>query len=229
MLRRCLCCCDDGSRDVTDRARLLPPGADSPMSAPTMDRFLPPAEKSPKRALLIGINYMGTSGELKGCCNDVRKMQAFLLSHGWSAESMLCLTDEPPGKADLLPTRMNILAGMRWLIADVAAGDSLFFHFSGHGGQQVDTHGDEEDGYDETICPLDFERAGQISDDELFERLVHPLPAGVRLTAVLDCCHSGHGMECAPPPHSAHPRDCSALPPPLLAAGWPAAGLLRLG
>ena len=37
--------------------------------------------------------------------------------------------------------------------------------------------------------------AGQISDDELFERLVRPLPAGCRLTAVLDCCHSGHGMD----------------------------------
>ena len=71
----------------------------------------------------------------------------------------------------------------------------LFFHFSGHGGQQVDTHGDEEDGFDETICPVDFEHAGQISDDELFAILAAPLPAGCRLTAVLDCCHSGHGMD----------------------------------
>lgn len=80
----------------------------------------------------------------------------------------------------------------------------LFFHFSGHGGQQIDPHGDEEDGYDETICPLDFTTEGQLSDDELFDRLVRPLPSRCRLTAVLDCCHSGHGMDF---PYTLHAGD----------------------
>ena len=48
---------------------------------------------------------------------------------------------------------------------------------------------------DETICPVDFDVAGQITDDDLFALLAAPLPAGCRLTAVLDCCHSGHGMD----------------------------------
>ena len=32
------------------------------------------------RAVLIGINYTGTSGQLEGCCNDVKKMRTFLLN-----------------------------------------------------------------------------------------------------------------------------------------------------
>lgn len=36
-----------------------------------------------------------------------------------------------------------------------------------------------EDGYDETLVPLDYERNGQIRDDELFKTFVGPLRAGV--------------------------------------------------
>jgi len=48
---------------------------------------------------------------------------------------------------------------------------------------------------DETILPCDFKSAGQIIDDEIHQRLVLGLPAGVKLTAVMDCCHSGTGMD----------------------------------
>lgn len=37
---------------------------------------------------------------------------------------------------------------------------------SGHGGQTKDLDGDEDDGFDEVIYPLDFKQAGQIVDDE---------------------------------------------------------------
>lgn len=201
MLRRCFGCCDIGSAPPSsDRARLIRPRNPATPLQPqptSIDRLpLPPLGKKRKRALLIGINYLKTDGELQGCWNDVKRMQEALLGLGWTAapDSMLVLTDEPGSKMPQ-PTRANMLAAMRWLVAGAAAGDALFFHFSGHGGQQVDTHGDEEDGYDETVCPLDFATAGQISDDELFDVLVRPLPSGVRLTALLDCCHSGHGMD----------------------------------
>ena len=36
------------------------------------------------------------------------------------------------------------------------AGDVLFFHFSGHGAQEEDPKGWEEDGMNETILPVDF-------------------------------------------------------------------------
>jgi metacaspase-1 len=53
--------------------------------------------------------------------------------------------------------------------------------------------GEEEDGMDETLVPLDFKKNGQITDDDLNNMLVHTIPAGVTLTCVFDCCHSGMG------------------------------------
>ena len=61
----------------------------------------------------------------------------------------------------------------------------------GHGGRLRDDDGDEEDGYDETLIPLDYEYAGQIRDDDLFVTLVQPMAEGVALTCLMDCCHSG--------------------------------------
>jgi hypothetical protein len=81
------------------------------------------------------------------------------------------------------------------LLKDVQKGDVLFFHFSGHGGQVPDKSGMEADGYNETLVPLDYNRSGQISDDVLWGSLVYPLPEGVRLTALMDMCHSGTGLD----------------------------------
>ena len=60
----------------------------------------------------------------------------------------------------------------------------------GHGGQVEDQDGDEDDGYDECIYPVDHKEAGPIIDDELHFRVVKPLQQGVRLTAIFDSCHS---------------------------------------
>merc|ERR1711991_461037 len=72
-------------------------------------------------------------------------------------------------------------------------GDSLFFHYSGHGAyaQDVRPDTDEADGQDETLVPMDYKSAGQIVDDDIFDMMVAPLPKGVRLTVITDCCHSG--------------------------------------
>jgi hypothetical protein len=45
--------------------------------------------------------------------------------------------------------------------------------------------------YDETLIPVDFQRAGQIRDDDLLTHLVKPMSAGVTMTCLMDCCHSG--------------------------------------
>jgi hypothetical protein len=71
---------------------------------------------------------------------------------------------------------------MRWLVSDANKHDSLFFHYSGHGSQVRDSNGDEADGYDEVIFPLDYAQTGTIIDDELHDNLVKPLPPGCRLT-----------------------------------------------
>lgn len=65
------------------------------------------------------------------------------------------------------------------------------FHYSGHGSQQRNYNRDERDGYDETICPLDFVTQGMIVDDEINTTIVRPLPSGVKLHAIVDACHSG--------------------------------------
>ncbi len=93
------------------------------------------------------------------------------------------------------PTRRNILEAMKWLVSGAQPGHSLFFHFSGHGSQVRDTSGDEADGFDETILPMDYQSAGHIVDDEIYDIMVRRLPKGARLTSVMDCCHSGTGMD----------------------------------
>jgi hypothetical protein len=55
--------------------------------------------------------------------------------------------------------------------------------------------GDEQDGTDEVIYPVDFQRAGHIVDDQIHDVVVRPLQPGVRLTAIFDSCHSGSVMD----------------------------------
>jgi len=145
------------------------------------------------KALLIGINYTGhQQGELSGCVNDVRMMKRFIEEQGFrnDKDSMKILTDDPHF-SDAAPTGQNIIAAMRWLVMDAQPGDSLFFHYSGHGGQMPDDNGDEADGMDETLIPVDYQTGGQIRDDLIYKLLVAPLPADVHLLSVFDCCHSG--------------------------------------
>lgn len=149
------------------------------------------------KSLLIGINYTGTRAALKGCHNDANNMKRLLLSNGFPDDGshMLLLTDERSRGSEYQPTASTVLKAFRWFLKDVQKGDVLFFHFSGHGGQVPDKAGMESDGYNETLVPLDYDRAGQISDDVLWGSLVYPLPEGVRLTALMDMCHSGTGLD----------------------------------
>jgi len=59
----------------------------------------------------------------------------------------------------------------------------------------VDDNNDEEDGYDETLIPCDYASNGQIRDDAIFDTLVQPMPGGVTMTCLMDCCHSGTVMD----------------------------------
>ena len=89
-----------------------------------------------------------------------------------------------------LPTKDNIRMAMQWLVQGCSYGDSLVFHFSGLGAQVPDEDGDEADGYDEAICPMDSFQKGPILDDEINEAMVRPLVHGVRLHAVVDASYS---------------------------------------
>ena len=89
--------------------------------------------------------------------------------------------------------RANLTRALWWLVDSATAGDSLVFHFSGHGVQKLESNGDEADGYDEALCPVDFEdpRGGVILDDKINTTIVRPLGRGVKLHAIMDTCHSG--------------------------------------
>ncbi|KAI9297498.1 peptidase C14 [Neoconidiobolus thromboides FSU 785] len=149
-----------------------------------------------KKALLVGINYYGTKAELRGCINDVKNVKDFICRYyQFSTDNMVILTDDQKNNPTRMPTRQNMLQAMKWLVEGAQPNDSLFFHFSGHGSQQKDEDGDEDDGYDETICPVDYTKAGMIIDDEMNAIMVRPLPQGCRLTAIMDCCHSGTALD----------------------------------
>jgi hypothetical protein len=148
-----------------------------------------------RKALLIGINYFNQRGQLRGCINDVRNMSSYLVEHfAYKREDMVILTDDQQN-AMSQPTKGNILRAMHWLVKDARPNDSLFFHYSGHGGQTKDLDGDESDGYDEVIYPVDFRQTGHITDDEMHRIMVTPLQSGVRLTAIFDSCHSGTALD----------------------------------
>lgn len=140
-----------------------------------------------RRALLVGINYNGTSSQLSGCINDVTSMKAYMETKGYVCT---VLTDD----TEVKPTRANILKYFMELI--LSDSTNLFFHYSGHGASIADTNRDESDGKDETLCPLDYPTAGLIVDDEI-RGILNSLRANQNLFAVLDCCHSGTGMDLA--------------------------------
>lgn len=170
------------------------PAASAHAGGPSAGPFVPPGRPSAfgggrRKALLIGINYVGQRAQLKGCVNDVKNMQRLLTEvYRWDPRCIRTLTDDQA-------THRNIMAEMQRLVEGARPHDAFIFHFSGHGAQQEDPHGYEEDGMNETIIPVDFQNTGMITDDKLTEVMIQPLPEGCRFTAVMDCCHSGTGLD----------------------------------
>lgn len=145
-----------------------------------------------KRALLIGINYFGTESELRGCHNDVDRIKNVLVrSFGYNPEAITVMKDSARDRYHreaMAPTHDNILREMKRHVEATQAGQTLYIHYSGHGSYTRDANGDEADGNDEQICPVDM---NFILDDELHRVLVDSLKTGAKLRCVFDCCHSG--------------------------------------
>ncbi|KAI8027531.1 Metacaspase-1 [Camellia lanceoleosa] len=90
-----------------------------------------------------------------------------------------------------MPTKQNIRNALSWLIQGCQSGSSLVFYYTGHSSQVPDNNGDELDGYDESLCPVDYLTEGNILDDEINATIVRPLPRGAKLHAIIDTCKSG--------------------------------------
>lgn len=117
-----------------------------------IDRHTPmrivPHNSGRRRALLIGINYVGQMGELTACHNDCSNVREYLVNvHGFREEEMMVLMDDGHHS---MPTKKNIEEGFCLLTKYSQPGDVVFVSFSGHGGRTEDLNGDEDDGWDET-------------------------------------------------------------------------------
>jgi hypothetical protein len=146
----------------------------------------------PKCGLMIGINYLDNiNSKLNGCINDAENLKHMLINQcGYNDKNITFLTDDQPSN---LPTKENIMTEIDNLVSKTHTEGfkEVWFSYSGHGYHVNDNSGDEKDGQDEVICPLDYERNGFIKDDYIFENLVKKLPSDVTLIALMDCCHSG--------------------------------------
>lgn len=139
-----------------------------------------------KNALIIGINYIGTSNKLEGCINDAKHLSTLMTSSGF--QNIKLLTDHTLEK----PTRNNILNGFTNLLANSKTGDVVFFSYSGHGSYTVDKNNEEATGYDQMIVPCDFKC---IVDDDLKKIIDANLKIGVTLIALFDSCFSGSVLD----------------------------------
>lgn len=148
---------------------------------------VPGKRKPSKFALLIGINYKGTSNELYGCINDTQNIKT-LLEDKYGYKNFTFLTDDTNNK----PTKPMILKEFTNLLSNAISGDSLFFLYSGHGTCTTDFNKDELDGRDELIVPIDATTLNScILDDELNAIIKTNLKPGVKLFALFDSCFSG--------------------------------------
>jgi hypothetical protein len=141
-----------------------------------------------KKALLVGINYENNpNARLYGCINDINNMGDMLVdAFGYRLENITKLRDD--AQQSFLPTRANILTRLAQLVRDSVNCEEIWFHYSGHGAQIYDRSGDERDGLDEIIVPIDYATNGIIVDDEIFNILRF---SRCRTILLFDSCNSG--------------------------------------
>jgi hypothetical protein len=140
-----------------------------------------------KKALLIGINYRNTSNELTGCINDVNELKNVLAKNCGYNNITVISEDEK-----IKPTKNNILKALKDIISESEKYNEIWIHYSGHGYYVKDENGDEADGYDEVLVPLDHSVNGFIIDDDL-NLIISKTKCNTYIT--FDCCHSGSALD----------------------------------
>jgi len=165
-------------------------------------RIASSSKQGVKRALLIGIHYDdeddGDDVKLSSCHDDTRKIRKHLIhEEGFEPQNILVMMDDNGRHHE--PTKDFILECVTQLCEVSKAGDSIFFHFSGHGGRLLDEEESDEDEIPHELLTLsDYRKGGILTDDELYSSFVREVPAGVHVVAVIDTCHpspSGCALE----------------------------------
>jgi metacaspase-1 len=134
-----------------------------------------------KSALLVGINYIGSNIELKGCLNDVVALEKVLKKRGFTCK---VLTDH----TEVKPTCANIKKELLALVTNAKAGDILYWGYSGHGSTLPDPT--LQEALDSVYIPLDYKTGGVIRDTFVFNEICKKVPKGVTMFSVNDACHS---------------------------------------
>lgn len=156
-------------------------------------------EARTKRALLIGISDYGNTNEdpnkwanISGA-NDVMLLTPLFYEQGFDVTSLV----------DAYATHAGIIQALIKLANDSKKDDIVYIHFSMHGQPFEDLNGDEEDGWDEALIPVDaqmfysrgvYDGKNHLLDDELevyINDIRHKIGKDGQLYVVLDACHSG--------------------------------------
>lgn len=151
-----------------------------------------------KLALLVGISDYQCVNKYSGWNNIHGKNDIDLLSPtlNKSGVSVTCLQDKEA-------TKSGITKALNMLVSQCKDGDIVYLHFSTHGQPFEDLSGDEEDGWDESIVPVDapieytqgrYEGENHLIDDELQEYCTMIRKAiGIEgmLYVIIDACHAG--------------------------------------
>lgn len=151
-----------------------------------------------KRALLIGISNYDTAltnyewNNIHGV-EDVELLAPLLKKQGFKISKII----------DSNATYVNIIHSFDKLLASCGVGDIVYVHFSTHGQPIEDKNGDESDGWDEAIVPIDayknyhkgkYTGQNHLVDDEIskYTEMIRKRigPKGV-LYVVVDACHAG--------------------------------------
>lgn len=157
-----------------------------------------PREKSfprgAKRALLIGLNYAGTSAALRGCINDVKNIKELLGMKGFT--DIKTMTDNLNPVSPYYPTKANIIREIKSLVSQMKPGDFSVLSYSGHGTTKVCTEGEEPSGKDQVLVPADSvnDPSKFIIDDELYV-IISKLVKGANLFILCDSCYSGTNFD----------------------------------
>ena len=168
------------SRASSGSAAKAAPPRPAPKSKPQVPAAGPATAGGAKRALCVGVDAYPAPNTLTGCVNDTTVWSKSLVKLGFEVNTL----------TDKRATHAEIVKALQDLVAKSQHGDVLVFHYSGHGTQVRDTDGDEEDGTDEALVPVDFQDGAFLIDDDLRD-IFNNLAPGVNLTCFIDCCPLG--------------------------------------
>lgn len=151
--------------------------------------------RTPQKLAVVVGNDAYPSAPLSGCINDANAFNAVIATRGFNdAKAMADMLKLRGFTSNTLinANKAQILTALNAMVNSAVPGnnDKFVFFFSGHGSQVRDVSGDEADGWDEVICPIDWPQ--YISDDDL-RAIFGRLPADATLDVFFDCCHSGTG------------------------------------